>query len=147
MCFLAAYSLRYDRRVKTARQLEREIADHQERNRLGARVQKLLDKWQPILGVKVREFRIKKMRAFGSLNLPERRLWISQTLAAMSPADLEYVVVHELVHLLIDDEKGSGHGARFYALMDRHLPSWRRRHTRLRSDEGVVASKLPGMGH
>ena len=131
--------------MKTARQLDREIADHQERDRLRRRVQKLLDKWQPILGVRVDDFRIRKMRAFGSLNLPERRLWVSQSLASMSPADLEYVVVHELVHLFIREEEGSEHDARFYALMDNYLPSWRRRHMRLRSTEGIVASKLPGM--
>ena len=130
--------------MKTARQLDREIADHRERDRLTRRVQKLLDKWQPILGVRVSDFRIRKMRRFGSLNLPERRLWISQALAAMSSADLEYVVVHELVHLLVGDEEGSGHDARFYALLDRYLPSWRRRHARLRSGD-VVASKLPRM--
>ncbi len=130
--------------MKTARQLDREIADHQERARLAARVQKLLDKWQPILGVTVSEFRVKKMRAFGSLNPPARRLWISQELATMSDAALEYVVVHELVHLLVDEGPvGSGHDERFYALMDRYLPTWRRRHARLRSAGGVVASKLP----
>lgn len=131
--------------MKTARQLDREIADYQERDRLKRRIQKLLDKWQPVLGVRVDDVRIRKMQAFGSLNLPERRLWVSQALATMSPADLEYVVVHELVHLRIREEKGSGHDARFYALMDRYLPSWRRRHARLRSGKGVVASKLPGM--
>ena len=131
--------------MKTERQLDREIADLRERDRLTRRVQKLLDKWQPILGVRVADFRIRKMRPFGSLNLPERRLWVSQSLAAMSPADLKYVVVHELVHLLIREEEGSGHDERFYALMDRYLPSWRRRHARLRSGEGIVASKLPGL--
>lgn len=131
--------------AKTSRQLDHEIADHQERDRLRAQVQRLLDKWQPILGVTVREFRIKKMNAFGSLNARDRRLWISQALAAMSPADLEYVVVHELMHLVTDDG-GSGHDERFYALMDRYLPGWRRRHERLRSGEGVVAKKLPGLG-
>lgn len=131
--------------MKTARQLDREIANHQERERLAKRVQKLLDKWQPILGVCVGEFRIKKMRGFGSLNIADRRLWISQALAAMSLADLEYVVVHELVHLLIPVVKGSGHDARFYALMDQHLPSWRRKHARLRSADGVVAAGLPAL--
>lgn len=142
--------------MKTRRQLDREIADHQERDRLSRRVQRLLDKWQQILGVRVGEFRVKKMRAFATLNVRERRLWISQSLADMSPADLEYVVVHELVHLLVadrakaegvDPEVGSGHDARFYALMDRYLPTWRRRHARLRSGEGVAARGLPGMGH
>lgn len=131
---------------KSARQLDREIADHQVRDRLSRRVQKLLDKWQPILGVEVCEFRIKKMKSFGSLNPRDRRLWVSQALAGMSDAALEYVVVHELMHLLIDEgPEGSGHDERFYALMDRYLPSWRRRHARLRSPGGLVAGSLPGM--
>lgn len=131
---------------KTPRQLDREIADHQERSRLSRRVQGLLDKWQPILGVEVREFHLKKMRQFGSLNPRDRRLWISQALAGMSDAALEYVVVHELMHLLIDEgHRGSGHDAHFYALMDHYLPTWRRRHARLRSPGGVVAGRLPGL--
>lgn len=139
--------------VKTHRQLDREIADHQERVRLTRRVQRLVDKWQPILGVQLGEFRIKKMRAFASTNVRDSRLWVSQSLASMSPADLEYVIVHELVHLRAGDlsrgegtdpEEGSGHDARFYALMDRHLPTWRRRHARLHSPGGVVAVRLPG---
>jgi predicted metal-dependent hydrolase len=140
--------------MKSARQIDREIADHQEREKLSRRVQRLLDKWQPIVGARVSEFRVKKMRAFATLNVREGRLWIGQALATMSPADLEYVVVHELVHLRVGDlvrseggdpEKGSGHEARFYTLMDRFLPSWRRRHARLRSGEGVIARGLPGV--
>jgi predicted metal-dependent hydrolase len=140
--------------MKTGRQLDREIADQQERDRLRRRVQRLLDKWQPILGVHLGEFRIKKMRAFATLNVREGRLWVSRSLASMSPADLEYVIVHELVHLLVGDRAraagadpaiGSGHDERFYALMDRHLPTWRRRHARLRSGDGVIARGLPGM--
>lgn len=128
-----------------SRKLDREIADQVERSRLEARVQRLLDKWQPILGVRVREFRIKKMTSWGSLNPPDRRLWVSQALSKMSDAALEYVVVHELMHLVLDEgPEGSGHDARFYALMDRYLPTWRRRHARL-SSGGVVAAKLPGL--
>jgi hypothetical protein len=131
--------------VKSSRQLDREIADQLERSRLSVRVQKLLDKWQSILGVAVREFRIKKMTSWGSLNPPDRRLWVSQALAAMSDAALEYVIVHELMHLVIDEgPRGSGHDARFYALMDHYLPTWRRRHARLRSGD-VASGKLPGM--
>ncbi len=130
--------------MTSSRQLDREITDELSRARLAVRVQKLLDKWQPILGVRIREFRIKKMSSWGSLNPPDRRLWISQALATMSDAALEYVIVHELVHLLIDEgSAGSGHDEHFYALMDRYLPTWRRRHARLRSAGGVVAAKLP----
>lgn len=128
-----------------SRRLDREIADHQERDRLTRRVRKLLDKWEPIVGVHVRDLRVKKMRAFASLNVRDGRLWISQSLATASPGDLEYVVVHELVHLLFPEEEGSGHDARFYAAMDRYLPSWRRAHKRLRAPEGTIARDLPGM--
>jgi len=125
--------------------LDREIADSLERERLKKRVQRLLDAWQPILGVSFREFRIKKMNAWASTNPPERRLWVSQKLANMSDAALEYVVVHELMHLVLDEgPEGSGHDDRFYALMDRYLPTWRRRHARL-SGDGIVAAKLPGL--
>lgn len=141
--------------MKTARQLASEIADHQERDKLRRRVQRLVDKWEPILGVRLNEFRIKKMRAFATLNVREGRLWVSPSLAGASPADLEYVVVHELVHLLVGDRArsagrdptiGSGHDEQFYSLMDRHLPSWRRRHARLRGSDGAIARGLPGMG-
>jgi predicted metal-dependent hydrolase len=131
---------------KTASQLDREIANHQERGRLNRRIQKLLNKWQAILGVRVHEFHVKKMNSWGSLNPRDRRLWISGALATMSDAALEYVIVHELVHLMIDEgPAGSGHDDRFYALMDRYLPTWRRRHASLRSGD-VVAGKLPGTG-
>lgn len=131
--------------MRRSRRIDGEIADELERSHLSARVQKLLDKWQPILGVRVREFRIKKMTSWASLNPPDRRLWISQALATMSDAALEYVIVHELVHLLIDEGPvGSGHDERFYALMDEYLPTWRRRHARLRAG-GVAAARLPGV--
>lgn len=139
--------------TKTFRQLDHEIADQQERTRLTRRVQKLLDKWLPILGVRLGEFHIKKMRAFASSNVRDSRLWVSQALANATPADLEYVILHELMHLRVSDmareagedpEAGSGHNALFYALMDQYLPTWRRRHARLRSPGGVVAAKLPG---
>lgn len=114
------------------------------RIKLTKRIQKLLDKWQPLLGVKIQEFRIKKMRAWGSLNPVDRRLWVSQSLANMSDASLEYVIVHELVHMLLDEgPEGSGHNERFYRLMDRYLPTWRRRHAGLRTPDGFVAVRLP----
>jgi predicted metal-dependent hydrolase len=127
----------------SARQLDREIADHRERTRLLGRVRRLLDKWEPVIGARVNEVRVKKMRAFATLNVRDRRLWVSQSLAEMSPRDLEYVVVHELAHLLDPREEGSGHDAAFYARLDRYLPGWRRRHARLRSGN-VVARDLPG---
>lgn len=104
--------------------LDREIADGLARDRLAARARKLVAKWAPRLGVRIDEIRVRKMRSFwASINERDHRMWISSELAAQSPAVFEYTIVHELVHLLTD-----GHDAKFYALMDRHLPGWRRVH-------------------
>jgi predicted metal-dependent hydrolase len=93
------------------------------RDRLRAQVPALLAKWQPILGVRVTEVGIKHMRTkWGSCNGKAHRIWLNRELMKKSPSCLEYVLVHELVHLVVPN-----HGDRFLALMDRHLPTWRRR--------------------
>ena len=104
--------------------LDDEIAEHREREHLMARVRKLLDKWEPILGVKVHEVHVKKMSTYwATMTEGDSRMWVNQQLAKQTPGFLQYVVVHELVHL-----KTHGHDGKFYALMDRHLPGWRRYH-------------------
>lgn len=131
---------------KSARQLDEEVAESAARSRLSRRVERLLDEWQPILGTVVREFHLKKMTAWASTNPGARRIWVNLALADMSNAALEYVIVHELAHLALrQGPKGSGHDAHFYALLDRVLPTWRRRHARLYRD-GVSAVVLPGPG-
>ena len=59
---------------------------------------------------------------WGSCSVDARRVWVNLELAKRPERSLEYIVVHELVHLL--DRR---HGDRFVALMDRHLPQWRMR--------------------
>ena len=91
------------------------------RRRLHAQMAELISKWAPIVGVGVAEWRIKKMRTrWGSCNCVARRLWFALELAKKPPACVEYVVVHELAHLL-----ERRHDARFKALMDAFLPTWR----------------------
>jgi len=116
--------------------LDSDIAEHRKREELRKRVQKLLDKWQPILGVNIREAHVRKMKSYwGSVNERDGRMWVSLDLAHESPKHLEYVVVHELVHLMSDvacrKSKSStcgGHDDKFYELMDKHLPGWRKIH-------------------
>jgi predicted metal-dependent hydrolase len=112
---------------KTARQLSREIAEHVNGGGIHARVQRLIDKWQPKIGVRVADWQLKKMgRYWGSADKETRTIWINPDLGRLPPAYLEYVVVHELVHLLTN-----GHDRLFYELMDRHLPRWRRLQARI----------------
>ena len=81
----------------------------------------LITKWQPAMGVSVREYRIKRMRTrWGTCNIGARRIWLNLELARRPESCLEYVVVHEMVHLL-----EAGHNRRFYTLMDRFLPEWK----------------------
>jgi hypothetical protein len=71
--------------------------------------------------VQVQQFGIRRMKTrWGSCNIRAGRIWLNLDLARHPQARLEYVVVHEMVHLL-----EPRHGARFRALMDRYLSDWR----------------------
>lgn len=73
------------------------------------------------MGVTVNEFGVRQMKTrWGSCNIRAKRIWLNLELAKKSPACLESVVVHEMVHLL-----ERLHNKRFYRLMDRFLPTWR----------------------
>lgn len=84
-------------------------------------IRSLLEKWQPIIGVQVADWGIKKMKTkWGSCNPAAQRLWFNLELAKKAAPCLEYIVVHELVHLL-----ERHHNERFAALVEAHVPQWR----------------------
>lgn len=81
----------------------------------------LIAKWEALLGVEVAAVGIKRMKTkWGSCNTTARRVWFNLELAKKDAACIEYVVVHELSHLIVRN-----HDAHFVALMDQHLPRWR----------------------
>ena len=89
------------------------------------RLEKLLpgmfERWQKTLGVRAAKITIKDTRSqWGSCNVKNHNISISVWLGAFPEECIEYVVVHELVHLL---EKG--HNARFYGYLDRYYPEWK----------------------
>jgi predicted metal-dependent hydrolase len=97
------------------------------RTELKARIPSLIAEWEPVLQVSVSEWGVKRMKTrWGSCNYRARRIWLNLELAKKAPACLEYVVVHEMVHLL-----EPSHNKRFYGFMDQFLPSWRERKARL----------------
>jgi predicted metal-dependent hydrolase len=105
------------------------------RAELKALIPPLLEKWQPVLRVKVRDWGVKKMKTkWGTCSVDARRIWINLELAKKPLRCLEYIVVHEMVHLL--ERK---HGDRFTALMDRYLPDWPSRRTELQ--QSVLGSE------
>lgn len=81
----------------------------------------LLDKWQPLLGVKASRIFVQRMKTkWGSCNPKSRSIRLNTELVKKPKDLLEYVVVHEMLHLLVPN-----HDERFVALLDRHYPSWR----------------------
>jgi predicted metal-dependent hydrolase len=91
------------------------------RQQLKARVPALLEKWQPLLGVQAAGWGIKKMKTkWGTCNIEARRIWLNLELAKKPVRCLEYILVHELTHLI--ERK---HNDRFVSLMNKHLPQWR----------------------
>jgi predicted metal-dependent hydrolase len=91
------------------------------RKQLRLLIPSLVEKWEPILGVRVAEWRIRKMKTkWGSCNIEAKRIWLNLELAKKPIHCLEYVIVHEMMHLL-----ERYHNERFVSLMDRYLPKWR----------------------
>ena len=85
------------------------------------RIPELIIKWEQIIGVKSSSLVIRDMKTrWGSCNIRTGKICINLRLAQKKPISLEYVVVHELVHLL----EGS-HNQVFKGYMDRFLPDWR----------------------
>ena len=81
----------------------------------------LVERWAAVMGVTPGKLAYRNMTSrWGSCQPSTGRICINVRLALYPPRCLEYVVVHELAHLLVH-----GHGAQFYAVLDRYLPDWR----------------------
>jgi len=81
----------------------------------------LLGKWQPIIGVEAKDCRIKKMKTkWSACNIEDQLIWLNLELAKKPLVCLEYILVHELAHLL-----ERHHNDRFRDFMDFFLPNWR----------------------
>ncbi len=91
------------------------------RDRLRELIPPLLAKWELELNVKATRLGIKRMKTrWGSCNPASGSVWFNLELAKKPPQCLEYLVVHELLHLI-----DRTHGDRFKALLDQHFPQWR----------------------
>lgn len=91
------------------------------RHQLKLKVGQKIAFWEKQMRLKVSELRIKKMRTkWGSCNHDAKRIWINLELAKKPEQCLEYIIVHEMVHL-----KERNHGPLFVSAMDKYLPQWR----------------------
>jgi predicted metal-dependent hydrolase len=91
------------------------------REQLGSNVAALIVKWESLLGVKVKRLFVQRMKTkWGSCTPTMNSIRINSDLAKKPPECLEYIVIHEMLHLLEPT-----HNAHFLALMDRFLPPWK----------------------
>lgn len=98
----------------------------------------LIARWEPVIGVEVAEWGVKRMKTrWGSCNTKAHRIWVNLELAKHPIERLEYIVVHEMVHLL-----EHRHNKRFYAYMDRFLPEWRQHREALKVAPNSFPSRI-----
>lgn len=91
------------------------------RQQLKEKIPIVLKKCENIVGIKASDCRIKNMKTkWGTCNIEKGRIWINLQLVKKIPRCLEYVIIHELVHLL-----ERHHNERFYRFMDLYYPDWR----------------------
>ena len=88
----------------------------------------LVEEWEGVLGVNAKKLVYRNMKSrWGSCQPETGRICLNTRLALYPPECLEYVVVHELCHLLV-----RGHGKDFHDLMSSVMPDWKERREKLR---------------
>jgi predicted metal-dependent hydrolase len=98
-----------------------EILTEWYRVQLKKQIPAIIDKWERVLKVKVENWQVKQMKTkWGSCNIEKNRIWINLELAKKPEHCLEYIIVHEMVHLL-----ERHHNEKFLYYMETYLPNWR----------------------
>lgn len=91
------------------------------RKELKKQLPELIAKWEKVIGVKCNDWGVKQMRTkWGACNIASKRIWINLELSKKPQMCLEYIIVHELIHLL-----ERNHNDRFVSLMNKFMPKWR----------------------
>ena len=112
---------------KTTEEKKQDIVARWYRGQLKAAVPSVIARWSPVLDVSVEGFYVQQMKTkWGSCNHSAGTIRLNTELAKKPKECLEYVVVHEMAHLLEPT-----HNARFIALMEQFIPNWRLRRDHL----------------
>jgi predicted metal-dependent hydrolase len=91
------------------------------RKQLKNQIPQLIDKWEKVIGVTSNDWGVKQMRTkWGACNVDDKRIWLNLELSKKPVICLEYILVHELVHL-----HERNHNTRFISLMNKFMPKWR----------------------
>lgn len=108
-------------RPDTRREKKRVVLDEWYRQKLKEIVPEYIAYWKQKMRLEEVEYAIKQMKTkWGACNREAKRIWLNLELAKKPKGCIEYIIVHEMVHLL-----ERHHNERFIAYMDNHLPRWR----------------------
>jgi predicted metal-dependent hydrolase len=108
-------------RPSSGEEKKQAVLDCWYRAQLKEAIPPLIAKWEPLMAVKVEQFFVQRMKTkWGSCNPGSGSIRLNTDLARKPKACLEYIVVHEMAHLLEPT-----HNSRFLALMDLFMPQWR----------------------
>lgn len=98
---------------------------------LEKKLRKYVDKWEPVIGVHATHWTLREMRTrWGSCTVDTGRIRINTRLAYYPDECLEYVIVHELCHLL-----ETSHNQRFWSYVSEFIPDWKERKNKLKTEK------------
>ena len=105
----------------TSREQRLRLLDRWYRARLAAAIPEIIERQSAALGIPAPAWRIKRMKTkWGSYSSATGIVWLNSELAKKPVAALEYVVAHELAHVLL-----RGHSEAFTRILDRQMLHWR----------------------
>jgi predicted metal-dependent hydrolase len=108
-------------RPSTSTEQQQVILNEWYRKQLKSQIPAIIAKWEKTIGVTVDDLGVKQMKTkWGTCNIEEKRIWINLELAKKPTNCLEYIVVHEMVHLL-----ERHHNDRFLAYIHKFIPQWK----------------------
>jgi predicted metal-dependent hydrolase len=91
----------------------------------------IIEKWEAKIGVNVNKLYVQKMKThWGSCNYGKQTLRLNSELAKRSPECLDYVILHEMLHII---EKG--HNQNFYRFLNKFMPAWKSIRKKMNSGE------------
>jgi predicted metal-dependent hydrolase len=108
-------------RPRASEAKKQEVLERWYRDEIRKNVPRLIAKWERVVGVNVRDVYVQRMKTkWGSCSASAGTIRLNSELAKKPRECLEYIVVHEMVHLL-----ERTHNRRFMSLMEQFMPRWR----------------------
>ena len=112
----------------TTRENRLKVLEKYYRDNLNIELDKLINKWLNIIDIGINSWKIQKMKTkWGSCNIESKRLLFNLELAKVPLDCIEYIVVHEILHL-----KERHHNDNFKTLMDKYISDWQNRKENLK---------------